>query len=78
MRIEVGYGLEGQLTDAQSKLIIAEIITPYFKHGDYDAGVIAGTTAILKTIGGARITPTNMTAGDTDAAAHPRRAHSLL
>ncbi|HTW34148.1 MAG TPA: TPM domain-containing protein [Rhizomicrobium sp.] len=57
MRIEVGYGLEGQLTDAQSKLIIAEIITPYFKRGDYDAGVVAGTSAILKAIGGATINP---------------------
>jgi uncharacterized protein len=57
MRIEVGYGLEGQLTDAQSKLIIAEIITPFFKRGDYDGGVMAGTTAMLKTIGGATINP---------------------
>lgn len=57
MRIEVGYGLEGQLTDAQSKIIIAEIITPYFKRGDYNGGVLAGTSAILKAIGGATINP---------------------
>ncbi len=57
MRIEVGYGLEGQLTDAQTKLIIAEIITPAFKKGDYNGGVLAGMDAILKTIGGATITP---------------------
>jgi uncharacterized protein len=56
MRIEVGYGLEGQLTDAQTKLIIAEIITPAFKKGDYNGGVLAGMDAILKTIGGATIT----------------------
>ncbi len=57
IRIEVGYGLEGQLTDAQSKVIIDRIITPAFKRGDYDQGVIDGTTAILRTIGGATINP---------------------
>jgi uncharacterized protein len=62
MRIEVGYGLEGQVTDAQSKLIIAEVITPAFKRGDYNGGVLAGMDAIYKTIGGATITP------DPDAA----------
>jgi len=68
MRIEVGYGLEGQLTDAQTKLIIAEIITPFFKRGDYNGGVLAGTDAILKTIGGATITPGqyNSSQGDED------------
>jgi uncharacterized protein len=57
VRIEVGYGLEGQLTDAQSKIIIDEFITPAFRRGDYDGGVIAGTSAILKVIGGATIAP---------------------
>ena len=37
VRIEVGYGLEGILTDAQSKLIIENTILPYFKKGDYDS-----------------------------------------
>jgi uncharacterized protein len=66
MRIEVGYGLEGQLTDAQSKLIIAEIMTPYFKKGDYDGGVLAGTTAVLKVIGGATITPEEVGSRSSD------------
>lgn len=57
VRIEVGYGLEGDLTDAQSKVIIDEIILPAFKRGDYDAGVLEGTSAILKAIGGATINP---------------------
>jgi len=72
MRIEVGYGLEGQLTDAQSKIIIAEIVTPYFKKGDYDGGVLAGTTAILKTIGGATINPDDYAprAADADNGGH--------
>ena len=57
VRIEVGYGLEGKLTDAQSKIIIDRIIIPAFKSGDIDGGVIAGATAILKTIGGATLDP---------------------
>lgn len=39
VRIEVGYGLEGVLTDATSKLIIANAATPRFKSGDFEGGV---------------------------------------
>ncbi len=52
VRIEVGYGLEGQLTDAQSRVIIERDIVPQFKRGDFDAGVLAGTATILKVLGG--------------------------
>ena len=52
VRIEVGYGLEGILTDAQSKLIIENTILPYFKKGDYDSGVLAGTMQVLQVLGG--------------------------
>ncbi|MEN3950779.1 TPM domain-containing protein [Iodidimonas sp. SYSU 1G8] len=51
VRIEVGYGLEGELTDALSRVIIEEQILPAFKAGDYDGGVVNGTAAILKTLG---------------------------
>ena len=51
-RIEVGYGLEGALTDAQSKLIIENGILPHFRKGDYDGGVIEGTVDVLRTLGG--------------------------
>lgn len=51
-RIEVGYGLEGQLTDAQSKLIIENILLPAFRKGDYNGGVLAGTVTILRALGG--------------------------
>jgi uncharacterized protein len=51
VRIEVGYGLEGDLTDAASKLIIERLILPYFRQGDFDSGVSAGVGAILQTIG---------------------------
>jgi uncharacterized protein len=52
VRIEVGYGLEGELTDAQSKIIIDSAITPAFKRGDFDAGVLAGVAAMLEVVGG--------------------------
>ncbi len=52
VRIEVGYGLEGTLTDAQSFLIIHNVITPHFRRGDYAGGITAGTDAILGVLGG--------------------------
>ncbi len=38
LRIEVGYGLEGALNDATSKRIVSEVISPYFKRGEFYAG----------------------------------------
>ena len=52
LRIEVGYGLEGVLTDAASKRIISEIIVPRFRQGDFDGGIAAGVERILRLIDG--------------------------
>ncbi|HWD28979.1 MAG TPA: TPM domain-containing protein [Rhizomicrobium sp.] len=52
VRIEVGYGLEGTLTDAQSALIIHNVMFPAFKKGDYDTGVLNGTLVTLQALGG--------------------------
>ena len=52
MRIEVGQGLEGVLTDAQSSRIIRNEIAPSLRRGDYDAGVTEGIDAIIRVIGG--------------------------
>jgi uncharacterized protein len=52
VRIEVGYGLEGQLTDAICATIIQNYILPSFKRGDFNAGVVAGATSILSVLGG--------------------------
>ena len=52
VRIEVGYGLEGKLTDAISRTIIEGDILPNFRRGDYNAGVLAGTASILSVLGG--------------------------
>ncbi len=47
VRIEVGYGLEGYLTDALSSLIIQNQILPRFRDGDFPGGIVAGTDAII-------------------------------
>jgi uncharacterized protein len=52
VRIEVGRGLEGDLTDQTSGMIIRHEIVPRFRDGDYDAGVRAGVIAILSAIKG--------------------------
>ncbi len=52
VRIEVGYGLEGALTDALSSRIIHEIMLPAFRSGDMPGGVEAGTLAVLKVLDG--------------------------
>ena len=61
MRIEVGQGLEGVLTDAVSSRIIRNEIAPAFRQASYDAGVSAGVNAMIAAIGG------EYTATDADA-----------
>ncbi len=50
MRIEVGYGLEGELTDAKSKLIIDNILIPTFKAENYGVGVTRATQEIVNIL----------------------------
>ena len=52
LRIEVGYGLEGKLTDLRAGRIIDNIIKPSFKAGNYDKGVADGVDAIMQTVKG--------------------------
>lgn len=52
IRIEVGYGLEGSLTDLMCGRIIRNFITPEFRQGQYDQGVLKGVDAIIKTVKG--------------------------
>lgn len=46
-RIEIGYGLEGIMTDALSSIIIQNQILPRFRDGDLPGGIVAGTDAII-------------------------------
>jgi uncharacterized protein len=55
LRIEVGYGLEGALTDVTTKRIIDEDITPKFKTGDFAGGVSAGVDRIVRIVNGEKL-----------------------
>jgi len=52
MRIEVGYGLEGVLTDAYASRIIRNLMTPRFREGDFNAGVAHGVNAVIAQLEG--------------------------
>jgi uncharacterized protein len=52
VRIEVGYGLEGDLTDAVTRLIIENSILPKFRSGDMAAGISAGVDDVIKVLSG--------------------------
>ncbi|AWM05630.2 TPM domain-containing protein [Bradyrhizobium symbiodeficiens] len=52
LRIEVGYGLEGALTDVTSRRIIDEIITPKFRSGDFSGGIADGVERMMRVIDG--------------------------
>lgn len=52
IRIQTGYGLEGALPDALCKRIIDDVMTPAFQRGNYNQGMIAGVTALMKAAAG--------------------------
>jgi uncharacterized protein len=52
VRIEVGYGLEGALTDALSKVIITTAVAPQFQKGNFAGGIDAGVDAMLSILTG--------------------------
>ncbi len=52
MRIEVGYGLEGTLTDVATSRIIRNVMAPRFKEGDFDAGMREGVSALIGQLTG--------------------------
>lgn len=51
MRIEVGYGLEGDVTDIEASHLVDVVVPPYFASGDFDGGVRAAMTGIMQAIG---------------------------
>jgi uncharacterized protein len=57
LRIEVGYGLEGALTDVTASRIISEIITPKFRNGDFSGGISDGVEKIIGVIDGEPLPP---------------------
>ena len=57
LRIEVGRGLEGAVPDAVAKRIVAEVIGPRFKEGDFHGGLKAGVAKLQAVIGGEALPP---------------------
>jgi uncharacterized protein len=52
MRIEVGYGLEGAIPDAKAKRIVAEVMAPRFRQGDFAGGLGETVNALGSLIAG--------------------------
>jgi uncharacterized protein len=52
MRIHTGRGVQGTLTDALSRRIIADLVAPHFRTGDFTGGIDAGVNAIIRAIEG--------------------------
>src|SRR5690554_71729 len=57
IRIEVGYGLEGVIPDAVAKRVISEIMTPYFREGDFYGGLDAAVNQLSALIAGEPLPP---------------------
>ena len=65
VRIEVGYGLEGVLTDAISSVILQRAVLPKFRAGDVQGGIVDGTDALIEQLG---LDPSTAEAQAADAA----------
>jgi len=52
IRIEVGYGLEGALTDLESKAILEDVLIPHLREGDWDGGFSAAADALIESVRG--------------------------
>jgi uncharacterized protein len=66
MRLEVGYGLEDRLTDAQAGSIIRDVVAPRFREGKVADGIAAGVDAITAAIAGTYAAPAGKRAGRPD------------
>jgi uncharacterized protein len=55
MRIEVGYGLEGTITDLMAGRIIQHVMTPKFKNGDFNGGITDGARAVMDELEGGKL-----------------------
>lgn len=67
VRIEVGRGLEPALTDLQANLIIRQEITPLYKQGNYNGGTENGVNAMIRVIGGERLSEPKSAAPNAEA-----------
>lgn len=66
-RIEVGYGLEGAVTDALASRVIREYLAPHFRKGEYHAGLVAATDALEGLVRGEALPPPMVPEGEGGA-----------
>lgn len=71
IRIEVGYGLEGKLTDLVAGQIIRRVISPQFKNGRFDQGIIEGVSALVAVVRGEFTAPPDNPRGKRRNGASP-------
>ena len=71
--IEVGYGLEGTITDGFSGSVSRELMAPLFREGRYGEGLVAGVTAVAERVAKER----NVSLGDLPPAAARRAARAV-
>jgi uncharacterized protein len=57
LRIEAGRGVQGSLTDAQSKRILQDVIAPHFRQSDFYGGMVAGVAAITELLDAEKLPP---------------------
>lgn len=68
LRIEAGRGVQGTLTDAQSKRVLQDVIAPHFRQNDFYGGLAAGVSAIATLLDKERLpAPSGGTAGQAGA-----------
>ncbi|RAM64627.1 membrane protein [Herbaspirillum rubrisubalbicans] len=67
LRIEAGRGVQGSLTDAQSKRILEDVIAPHFRQNDFYGGLAAGVTAITTLLEQEQLPPAKRQAGAAHA-----------
>lgn len=65
VRIEVGYGLEGTVSDARAKRLIEEEIVPRFRQGDFAGGIDAGVTRLISLIKGEALPEPTISGGSS-------------
>ena len=71
LRIEVGYGLEGALSDIVSKRIISDTIVPLFKQGDFYGGLQSGVEQIMRVVDGESLAPPQRHTTSSDSNIRP-------
>ena len=78
VRIEVGYGLEGALTDLEASRIIRSVIVPAFKTGNYYAGIVGGLDGIMKAVVGEFTAPSTKGARHYEGKGKPSLLSTIL